>query len=414
MTSQLNISKNKTRKETSPLSNTLTHAMFESHPFVLQSKSDHHVKQPNLRTSLIQAQKYGHHLSKTNLANQSVPTAVQAKLNAESPVQLAGGEKRKRRPSLLDKVRDSFAKIAIKRKNKKQKISDAKDPAKADSSVKNEIKNADGQGNQRTFNHLQDVASSPPSDPKVQKFLSDVSPNNPNAKHNIAKIETTSRDKPVKGQNDLWGHGMNEPAGTRNTIPYTKQSAGLHPGINPTSSFKHGTTFNHLDIHQGLRTDTARTLFPDGTGHPGAVKLDPNKPGFYSGGNSDYDKEMDEVQKNTTTPAKRLRNLTAGHLNATAKPDTILDPKGPFTQGITVTGNDLSTNAGKHDTAKTVGEQRNRMKKLKIKTDSKIDMKNEPKGGTPPVSPIDKRFPVSSPTTPTATNPQLWKEYINQ
>ncbi|MCC5632306.1 hypothetical protein LC613_32225 [Nostoc sphaeroides CHAB 2801] len=93
MTSQLNISNNKTRKEASPLSDIPTHAMFESHPFIVQSKSDHQLEKPDLKTSLIQAQKYGHSLGKTNSANQSDSTVVQPKLDNQ-PVQFARGKKR--------------------------------------------------------------------------------------------------------------------------------------------------------------------------------------------------------------------------------------------------------------------------------------------------------------------------------
>ena len=410
MTKRIHIQNQRTKNGTQDLSTTSALGM-------VQAQKATQVQQTDLKTSLIKTEKYGHHLNKNNLANQPVSTALQPKLYNQ-PVQLTTGQKR---PA------NSSAGVSPPQKQQRHTISSMassvtssvrsrlpKNPALADSSIKNEIKNASGKGNQRTFNHLQNVANSPIGALKQQEFLSSVSPSNPNAKHNIAKIETTSRDKTVKRENELWGHGMNEPAGTRNIIRYTQQSAGLHPGINPTSSFTNGTRFNYLDIHEGLRTDTAKTFFPDGTAHAGAVKLDPKKTAFHSGGNSQYDKAMDTAQENTMTPAKRLRHLTAGHLNATAKPDLILDPKGPFTQGTTVTGDDLSNPHGKQNTAKIVGEQRNRLKKLKIKTDGLMDMTNEPKGGTPTISPIDKRFPVSSPTTPIATNPQLWKDYINK
>ncbi|MEH2423242.1 MAG: hypothetical protein V7K48_20720 [Nostoc sp.] len=84
MTSQLNISNNKTRKEASPLSDTPTPAMFELHPFVVQSKSDHQLQlqQPDLKTSLMQAEKYGHHLNKF----QPRPFVVQSKKdNVQQP-----------------------------------------------------------------------------------------------------------------------------------------------------------------------------------------------------------------------------------------------------------------------------------------------------------------------------------------
>ncbi|QFS50288.1 phosphodiester glycosidase family protein [Nostoc sphaeroides] len=87
MTSQLSISNNKTSKETLPFSNTPARGRFESRPFVVQSKNDNS-KQPDLKTSLIQAEKYGHHLSKTNLANQSAPTAVQTKPDTQGVAHL--------------------------------------------------------------------------------------------------------------------------------------------------------------------------------------------------------------------------------------------------------------------------------------------------------------------------------------
>ncbi|MDB9322820.1 hypothetical protein PN483_17495 [Nodularia spumigena CS-591/04] len=70
MTSQLMICNNKTSKETLSLSNSPAQTMFASPPFLAQSKNNNS-EQPDLKTSLIQSEKYGHHLSKTNLANQS-------------------------------------------------------------------------------------------------------------------------------------------------------------------------------------------------------------------------------------------------------------------------------------------------------------------------------------------------------
>lgn len=92
MNSRLSIYNNKNSKKTLPFSNTPAQKMFESSPFVVQSKNDNS-QQPGLKVSLIQAEKYGHHLSKNNLANQSVSTAVQPKLNNQ-PIQLAGKRKR--------------------------------------------------------------------------------------------------------------------------------------------------------------------------------------------------------------------------------------------------------------------------------------------------------------------------------
>lgn len=93
MNSQISISNNKTSNKTLPFSNTPAQKMFESSPFVVQSKNDNS-QQPRLNVSLIQAEKYGHHLNKNNLGNQSASTVVQPKLNNQ-PIQLG----RRKRPA---------------------------------------------------------------------------------------------------------------------------------------------------------------------------------------------------------------------------------------------------------------------------------------------------------------------------
>ena len=83
-------------KQISAFSVNSEETMFQPRPFVVQLQSDHSLQQPDFKTSFIQAKKYGHDLSKTNLANQSVPIATQAKLDAKSPIQLTNEQKRKR------------------------------------------------------------------------------------------------------------------------------------------------------------------------------------------------------------------------------------------------------------------------------------------------------------------------------
>lgn len=57
-------------------------------PTAVQPQSDGMIQQPNLTTSLRQTERYGHNLSKTDIANQSERKAVQPKLE-NKPVQLA-------------------------------------------------------------------------------------------------------------------------------------------------------------------------------------------------------------------------------------------------------------------------------------------------------------------------------------
>ncbi|MEH2364297.1 hypothetical protein [Nostoc sp.] len=86
-TEERNHKKNQQMQQTSAFSHVPAQGMFESRPFAVQSKNNNS-EQPNLKTSLIQAEKYGHHLSKINLTNQSAPTAVQTKPDTQ-PIQLA-------------------------------------------------------------------------------------------------------------------------------------------------------------------------------------------------------------------------------------------------------------------------------------------------------------------------------------
>lgn len=94
MTNRINIINNKTNNQTSS-------GRFDSRPFVMQSKSDNS-KPSDLKTSLTQANTYGHHLAKTDSTNQSNTTVVQPKLDNQ-PIQAALGNSRKHKE--LDKVR---------------------------------------------------------------------------------------------------------------------------------------------------------------------------------------------------------------------------------------------------------------------------------------------------------------------
>lgn len=83
MTNRINIKNNKTSNETSS-------GRFDSRPFVMQSKSDNS-KPGDLKTSLTQAEKFGHSLNKNDSTNQSSPTALQMKVETKQPIQCAPG-----------------------------------------------------------------------------------------------------------------------------------------------------------------------------------------------------------------------------------------------------------------------------------------------------------------------------------
>ncbi|MEH1930301.1 hypothetical protein [Nostoc sp.] len=96
MTSQIHAQNQHTKKETQDLSNTPVQGMFKARPFVVQAQKANQVQQPDLKTSLIQAKRYGHHLNQIDSASASNPEALQPKMETANPVQLA--PKRKRKP----------------------------------------------------------------------------------------------------------------------------------------------------------------------------------------------------------------------------------------------------------------------------------------------------------------------------
>lgn len=74
-------------RKTSEFSSISDGEMFKSRPFVVQTKVGEERKKPDLRTSLMRAQRYGHQVSKINLSDFSAPQAVQSKIATRQPVQ---------------------------------------------------------------------------------------------------------------------------------------------------------------------------------------------------------------------------------------------------------------------------------------------------------------------------------------
>ncbi|NMG10099.1 hypothetical protein DP117_25715 [Brasilonema sp. UFV-L1] len=61
--------------------------MFESRPFVVQASRGENSPQPDLKTSLMRAERYGHHLSQIQPFGNEATTAVQPKLETGQPIQ---------------------------------------------------------------------------------------------------------------------------------------------------------------------------------------------------------------------------------------------------------------------------------------------------------------------------------------
>ena len=68
------------KREKPDVSTAPAQGMFKSRPFVVQPQTAQKSQQPDLKTSLMRAQRYGHHLSRMQPAGVSAPKAVQPKL----------------------------------------------------------------------------------------------------------------------------------------------------------------------------------------------------------------------------------------------------------------------------------------------------------------------------------------------
>lgn len=90
MTRRLHAHKKKTRIETPDFST--APAMFQPRPFVVQSQTAQKSQQPDIKTSLRQAERYGHHLSRMQPTGVSAATATQPKLRMGQPMSSKRGQ----------------------------------------------------------------------------------------------------------------------------------------------------------------------------------------------------------------------------------------------------------------------------------------------------------------------------------
>lgn len=94
MTSRLHTQTTNTRKQTPAFSTAPAQGMFQSRPFEVRSPSaTKSQQQPDLKTSLTQAERYGHYLGRMQPAGVSAPKAVQPKM-VKDPVIQCMGQKR--------------------------------------------------------------------------------------------------------------------------------------------------------------------------------------------------------------------------------------------------------------------------------------------------------------------------------
>jgi hypothetical protein len=83
MVSRIYIQKKGTKKQPTGVANFSAQGMLQQRPFVVQSKNENKIHQQDLKTSLIQTERYGHHFNQIKPTNISANTAIQTKLNTK-------------------------------------------------------------------------------------------------------------------------------------------------------------------------------------------------------------------------------------------------------------------------------------------------------------------------------------------
>ncbi|MEH1900615.1 MAG: hypothetical protein V7L04_04170 [Nostoc sp.] len=83
MASLIDTQRKDTKKQLTGVANSSAQGMLQSRPFVMQSKNENQIQQHDLKTSLMQAERYGHHLDKIQPAGILADTAVQTKLGTK-------------------------------------------------------------------------------------------------------------------------------------------------------------------------------------------------------------------------------------------------------------------------------------------------------------------------------------------
>ncbi len=96
MKSRIRTHKKSTREQTPDFSSAPAQPMFQSRPFVVQTQADRESQQPDLKTSLMRAERYGHHLSQMQPTGVPTHQAVQLKrTDGSSNVEIIQMAKRK-------------------------------------------------------------------------------------------------------------------------------------------------------------------------------------------------------------------------------------------------------------------------------------------------------------------------------
>jgi hypothetical protein len=228
----------------------------------VQSKSDSQQK-PDLKASLIQAEKYNHHLSKINLAEQSTLTPVQSKLEGKQPIQL--GRVKRNKPQSLSTGQN----LTGQPKNRRNKPNLTINTNLANSTVKpHSRRNAAGYKNP-SHKHpnmmplFENAALSPVDTTRNKKdWLY-----SPSRRFNTHTPTHTQPPKIVKGhQNTVMGHKP-DAAEKWNTVGH-KQSRKDNMHYNRQTSSYHGLEEAKKSAASGSKTDRYNSPSPSKGSHP--------------------------------------------------------------------------------------------------------------------------------------------------
>ncbi|MGH8002764.1 MAG: hypothetical protein ACREPR_25865 [Brasilonema sp.] len=178
MKSRLRIPPKNTQKETSAFSNAPSGGMFQSRPFVVQQQTRENSQQPELKTSLMQAKRYGHHFDRMHSTGLSAATALQPKHGMEKPIKSDTSSS----PQVLQppRLNPGFAGQAMNSTLSSQPIQlvhgkDERQKAKIFNQKKNEeiqkIKNTDKEP--RTYKDLKNRNKKGNNNPATNKFAKD-------------------------------------------------------------------------------------------------------------------------------------------------------------------------------------------------------------------------------------------------
>lgn len=139
------------------------------------------------------------------------------------------------------------------------------------------------------------------------------------------------------------GYGKDELFQTSETAYAFKASAGLVPGVEPTSLFKgaSGATeeFDFLDAQEHVRLDTSIVPTREGEGHTGMLRETATSTGYMTKGQAQLHEERTTVWKASKSPAEAVVNVVGQQIHSTPNVPAI---QTKFTKGFTVSNQDLS------------------------------------------------------------------------